>query len=130
MARSNFRKTALLLGELMRYVAPRGNNKIRLRIWAAFSCLVAAKSSNMVTPLLYGAAVDLVNHESGFAMSALIFLVGGYALARLGQQVFADDFIFGQDDGAFDRVFELSDIAWPRVFGDGVEGFVVEGQDR
>ncbi len=90
MARSNFRKTALLLGELMRYVAPRGNTKIRLRIWAAFSCLVAAKSSNMVTPLLYGAAVDLVNHESGFAMSALIFLVGGYALARLGQQVFAE----------------------------------------
>jgi ABC-type transport system involved in Fe-S cluster assembly fused permease/ATPase subunit len=90
MARSNFRKTALLLGELMRYVAPRGNTKIRLRIWAAFSCLVAAKSSNMVTPLLYGAAVDLVNHESSFAMSALIFLVGGYALARLGQQVFAE----------------------------------------
>jgi ATP-binding cassette subfamily B protein len=61
-----------------------------VRIGAAFACLVAAKSSNMVTPLLYGAAVDLVNGDSGFAMSALMFLVGGYALARLGQQVFSE----------------------------------------
>ena len=74
----------------MNYTAPRGDNKIRARIGAAFVCLIAAKSSNMVTPLLYGAAVDLVNGDSGFAMSALMFLVGGYALARLGQQVFSE----------------------------------------
>ena len=85
MASSNLRKTASLLRALMHYTAPRGDNKIRVRIGAAFVCLVAAKSSNMVTPLLYGAAVDLVNGDSGFAMSALMFLVGGYALARLGQ---------------------------------------------
>ena len=90
MARSNLRETASLLAALMRYVAPRGNSKIRLRIWAAFSCLIAAKGSNLVTPLLFGAAVDLVNDEAGFAMSALMLLVGGYALARLGQQVFAE----------------------------------------
>ena len=57
---------------------------------AAFGCLVASKSANMMTPLLYGAAVDLVNGSSGFAMSALGILVAGYALARLGQQVFAE----------------------------------------
>ncbi len=90
MASSNLRKTASLLRALMHYTAPRGDNKIRVRIGAAFVCLVAAKSSNMVTPLLYGAAVDLVNGDSGFAMSALMFLVGGYALARLGQQVFSE----------------------------------------
>ena len=90
MASSNLRKTASLLRALMHYTAPRGDNKIRVRIGAAFACLVAAKSSNMVTPLLYGAAVDLVNGDSGFAMSALMFLVGGYALARLGQQVFSE----------------------------------------
>lgn len=90
MASSNLRKTALLLRALMHYTAPRGDNKIRVRIGAAFFCLIAAKSSNMVTPLLYGAAVDLVNGDSGFAMSALMFLVGGYALARLGQQVFSE----------------------------------------
>ena len=90
MASSNLRKTALLLRALMHYTVPRGDYKIRARIGAAFVCLIAAKSSNMVTPLLYGAAVDLVNGDSGFAMSALMFLVGGYALARLGQQVFSE----------------------------------------
>ncbi|NCW30822.1 MAG: ABC transporter ATP-binding protein/permease, partial [Alphaproteobacteria bacterium] len=90
MARSNLRKTATLLRSLMHYTAPRGDNKIRVRITAAFGCLVAAKGSNMITPLLYGAAVDLVNGESGFAMSALMYLVGGYALARLGQQIFSE----------------------------------------
>ena len=90
MAPSNLRKTASLLRALMHYTAPRGDNKIRVRIGAAFACLIAAKSSNMVTPLLYGAAVDLVNGDSGFAMSALMYLVGGYALARLGQQVFSE----------------------------------------
>jgi ABC-type transport system involved in Fe-S cluster assembly fused permease/ATPase subunit len=90
MARSNLRKTATLLRSLMHYTAPRGDKKIRVRIAAAFGCLVAAKGSNMITPLLYGAAVDLVNGESGFAMSALMYLVGGYALARLGQQIFSE----------------------------------------
>ena len=74
----------------MRYTSPRGNRRIRMRIMAAFGCLVASKSANMMTPLLYGAAVDLVNGSSGFAMSALGILVAGYALARLGQQVFAE----------------------------------------
>ena len=98
MASSNLRKTASLLRSLMHYTAPRGDNKIRVRIGAAFACLIAAKSSNMVTPLLYGAAVDLVNGDSGFAMSALMYLVGGYALARLGQQVFSEakQYLFAQ----------------------------------
>ena len=90
MSQAAWRKTIGLIGELMRYTAPRGNRRIRLRIAAAFGCLVASKSANMLTPLLYGAAVDLVNGSSGFAMKALVFLVGGYALARLGQQIFAE----------------------------------------
>ena len=90
MSQANWQKTIGLLGELMRYTAPRGNRRIRMRIMAAFGCLVASKSANMMTPLLYGAAVDLVNGSSGFAMSALGVLVAGYALARLGQQVFAE----------------------------------------
>ena len=90
MSQAAWRKTIGLLGELMRYTAPRGNQRIRLRIAAAFGCLVASKGANMLTPLLYGAAVDLVNGSSGFAMKALVFLVGGYALARLGQQIFAE----------------------------------------
>ncbi len=90
MSQASWQKTIGLLGELMRYTAPRGNRRIRMRVMAAFGCLVASKSANLMTPLLYGAAVDLVNGNSGFAMSALGILVAGYALARLGQQVFAE----------------------------------------
>ena len=90
MSQASWQKTIGLLGELMRYTAPRGNRRIRMRIMAAFGCLVASKSANMLTPLLYGAAVDLVNGSSGFAMPALGILVAGYALARLGQQIFAE----------------------------------------
>jgi ABC-type transport system involved in Fe-S cluster assembly fused permease/ATPase subunit len=90
MSDTTWRKTMSLLGELMRYTAPRGNRRVRLRIGAAFACLVASKGANILTPLFYGAAVDLVNGTQGFAMSALVLLVAGYALARLGQQVFAE----------------------------------------
>ena len=40
MASSNLRKTASLLSALMRYTAPRGDDKIRVRIGAAFACLL------------------------------------------------------------------------------------------
>jgi ATP-binding cassette subfamily B protein len=90
MGQSNRRKILSLLGELMRYTAPRGDRNIRFRIGAAFACLVAANGANILTPLLYGAAVDMVNGDAGFTTMALLFLVGGYALARLGQQVFAE----------------------------------------
>ena len=90
MAKPDLGKTASLLRALMHYTAPRGDRPIRLRIAAAFACLVVAKGSNIITPLLYGSAVDLVNGDNGFAMTALIYLVGGYALARLAQQVFAE----------------------------------------
>ena len=72
MSQASWRKTLGLLRELMRYTAPRGDQRVRLRISAAFGCLVASKGANLLTPLLYGAAVDMVNGTSGFAMSALV----------------------------------------------------------
>ena len=78
------KKIVTLLADLARYTIPHGNWRVRGRITAAFACLMAAKGSNIITPLMYGAAVDLVNGEQGFAMSALMWVVAGYALARLG----------------------------------------------
>ena len=83
-------KTFALLGQLWGYTAPRGDWRVRGRIAAAFSALVAARGSNIITPLLYGAAVDMVNDEAGFSLKILLLLVAGYALARLGQQVFSE----------------------------------------
>ena len=79
-----------LLWEIARYAAPRGNRSIRNRIVGAFLCLVLAKASNIVTPLLYGWSVDLVNGDNGFSMMALWYLLGAYALSRLGQQIFSE----------------------------------------
>ena len=83
-------KTFALLGQLWGYTAPRGDWRVRGRIAAAFSALVAARGSNIITPLLYGAAIDMVNDEAGFSLKILLLLVAGYALARLGQQVFSE----------------------------------------
>ena len=76
--------------ELYEFTAPKGDNKVRVRIALAFLCLVAAKLSNLITPLLYGASVDLVNGDDGFSLTILWFILGAYAAARLGQQIFAE----------------------------------------
>ena len=52
-----------LAAELYEFTAPKGDRVVRMRIMAAFACLLAAKLSNLVTPLLYGASVDIVNGE-------------------------------------------------------------------
>ena len=83
-------KTFALLGQLWGYTAPRGDWRVRGRIAAAIGALVAARGSNIITPLLYGAAVVMVNDEAGFSLKILLLLVAGYALARLGQQVFSE----------------------------------------
>ena len=76
--------------ELYDFTAPKGDKAVRRRIIFAFLCLVAAKLSNLITPLLYGASVDLVSGNDGFSLTILWFILGGYALARLSQQIFAE----------------------------------------
>ena len=90
MKQTGLSKSVALLGQLWSYTAPRGDWRVRGRIAAAFGALVAARGSNIITPLLYGAAVDMVNDEAGFSLKILLVLVAGYALARLGQQVFSE----------------------------------------
>ena len=79
-----------LLLEIVAYAAPRGNTQIRNRIIGAFACLILAKSSNIITPLLYGGAVDYVNGDAGFSTLILWYILGAYALSRLGQQIFSE----------------------------------------
>ena len=76
--------------EIAAYAAPRGNKQIRNRIIGAFACLILAKSSNIFTPLLYGGAVDYVNGDAGFSTLILWYILGAYALSRLGQQIFSE----------------------------------------
>ena len=76
--------------QILAYAAPKDNRQMRLRIYGAVICLVLAKLSNLITPLLYGQAVDLVNDDNGFSIMLLWYILGGYALARLGQQIFME----------------------------------------
>jgi ABC-type transport system involved in Fe-S cluster assembly fused permease/ATPase subunit len=84
------RSILYLLLEIAAYAAPRGNTQIRNRIIGAFTCLILAKSSNIITPLLYGGAVDYVNGDAGFSTLILWYILGAYALSRLGQQIFSE----------------------------------------
>ena len=88
--RPSRRTMAGLLWEIIRFAAPRGNRSIRNRIAGAFICLILAKASNIFTPLIYGWSVDLVNGDNGFSMMVLWYLLGAYALSRLGQQIFSE----------------------------------------
>ena len=83
MQNAGLKKTASLMAALWHYTAPRGDWRIRIRIFSAFSALVASRGSNIITPLLYGAAVDLVNAESGFSLTILLLLIAGLSLIHI-----------------------------------------------
>ena len=78
--------TLATLARFARYLWPRGDAAMRRRVVFACALLIAQKIAAITVPLIYGAAVDLVGAES-FAVTALIGVLGGYALARLLQQI-------------------------------------------
>lgn len=121
MADSSGQKSKLwpLLRELYHFTAPKGDNLVRNRLILALSCLVLARLCAAGVPLIYGRAVDTVNLAAGFGMGVLMALLGGYALARLGQQTFSElkEFFFarvvqravrGAAMAAFKHVHQLS----------------------
>lgn len=79
-----------LMRTILSYAAPKGDTAIRNRIYLAILCLVLAKTANLITPIFYGRAVDLVNGDDGFTIMMLWYILGGYALARLSQQIFME----------------------------------------
>lgn len=90
-----------LLSTVFNYIAPRGNTKLRLRLAGLISALLLSKLCAAVIPIFYGAAVDAVSLfdiESGlnFSMGLLILLIGGYAIARVGETAFSElkEFLF------------------------------------
>ena len=108
-----------LLRELYHFTAPKGDNLVRNRLILALTCLVLARLCAACVPLIYGRAVDTVNLTAGFGMGLLMALLGGYALARLGQQTFSElkEFFFarvvqravrGAAMAAFKHVHQLS----------------------
>ncbi len=86
------------LKELLRFVIPKGNKEMPLRIFLAFIFLFLATIVTVYTPFLYGKAVDLVSEGKQVNLNLLWFVIGSYALARLGQVFFdeAKEFVFAR----------------------------------
>ena len=86
------------LQELIRFVIPRGNKEMPIRIILAFIFLSLATLVSVYTPFLYGKAVDLVAEGKLVDLNLLWLVIGSYALARLGQVFFdeAKEFVFAR----------------------------------
>ena len=86
------------LQELIRFVIPKGNKEMPLRIILAFIFLSLATLVSVYTPFLYGKAVDLVAEGKLVDLNLLWLVIGSYALARLGQVFFdeAKEFVFAR----------------------------------
>ena len=86
------------LKELLRFVIPKGNREMPFRIFLAFIFLFLATIVTVYTPFLYGKAVDLVSEGKQVNLNLLWFVIGSYALARLGQVFFdeAKEFVFAR----------------------------------
>ena len=86
------------LQELIRFVIPRGNKEMPIRIILALIFLSLATLVSVYTPFLYGKAVDLVAEGKLVDLNLLWFVIGSYALARLGQVFFdeAKEFVFAR----------------------------------
>ncbi|MGC6412566.1 MAG: ABCB family ABC transporter ATP-binding protein/permease [Candidatus Puniceispirillaceae bacterium] len=86
----NNKRIIEMLTQLYFYVSPRGDKTVQRRLGLSMASLVLARICSATMPLFYGMAVDMVNLEDGFIMTALLFVLGGYALTRLGEQVFSE----------------------------------------
>ena len=86
------------LKELLRFVIPKGNREMPIRISLALIFLTMATIVTIYTPFLYGKAVDLVSEGKSVNLNLLWFVIGSYALARLGQVFFdeAKEFVFAR----------------------------------
>ena len=86
------------LQELIRFVIPRGNKEMPIRIILALIFLSLATLVSVYTPFLYGKAVDLVAEGKLVDLNLLWLVIGSYALASLGQVFFdeAKEFVFAR----------------------------------
>ena len=87
-ARSNSART---LATLLPYLWPAGRKDLRLRVLIALVCLVLAKATNVVVPLLLGHAVDQLGdlqNTAGLWLGIPLAVILAYGLFRLSTLAF------------------------------------------
>ena len=85
------------LRELWGFVLPRGDRSALARSSVALALIGLARGATLTVPLFYGWLVDHVSGAgAGFDLSVMWWLLGGYAVARVGQQVCSEgsEYIF------------------------------------
>ncbi|WP_259779951.1 ABCB family ABC transporter ATP-binding protein/permease [Aestuariispira ectoiniformans] len=78
------------LKSLLPYLWPVGEFGLRVRVVIALACLVLAKVTNVIVPLFFKDAVDILSPQHSVALTLPIGLLLAYGLARLMTVVFQE----------------------------------------
>jgi len=73
---------------MLPYLWPANELGLRARVIVAMVFLVLAKAANVIVPLFYKAAVDVLSGTADIAITVPIALLVGYGLARVMSQAF------------------------------------------
>lgn len=97
-AKASDRGNLQTLATLLPYLWPKQQPDLRARVVAAISCLAIAKIAAVSVPYFYKQAVDMLTDGSNIVMSALVFILLFYGLARLIDRSFLElrEFFFAK----------------------------------
>jgi ATP-binding cassette subfamily B protein len=97
-AKASDRGNLQTLATLLPYLWPKQRPDLRARVVAAISCLAIAKIAAVSVPYFYKQAVDMLTDGSNIVMSALVFILLFYGLARLIDRSFLElrEFFFAK----------------------------------
>ena len=83
-----------ILKDLFKYIWPKGNNKVRIRVIVALSLLIGAKILNVQVPFFFKQTIDSMNvdwSDSTVALPAAIILtILSYGVTRFGAVLFGE----------------------------------------
>jgi ABC-type transport system involved in Fe-S cluster assembly fused permease/ATPase subunit len=97
VGKSGFREELKALRKLVPYLWPSDSLELRVRVFLALACLIAAKLVNIVVPLIYKQAVDALGSKDSVVVVPVALIIA-YGLARVGSQAFGElrDMIFAK----------------------------------
>lgn len=78
------------LRAMLPYLWPADETGLRVRVVGALACLVLAKVTNVIVPLFFKDAVDVLSKENAEALALPVGLLVAYGLARLLTVVFQE----------------------------------------
>ncbi|KAH3899015.1 probable Iron-sulfur clusters transporter ATM1, mitochondrial [Saccharomycodes ludwigii] len=83
-----------ILKDLLKYIWPKGDNKVKTRVLIALALLIAAKLLNIEVPFFFKSIIDDMNvtwdvKENALPL-AIVFTIFSYGVARFGASLFGE----------------------------------------